>query len=273
MRALGCNSGAILGNDKLQNMELVAKVGFTKTFITWDDGVDMAPYLRCAKDCGIEIETLHSPFGKMNTLWDENDPEGDLYTEKLRRCIWAAADGGVPYVIMHTTIGNTAPLTSNIGLVRFGKLVREAEKTGVKLAFENLEFIRHLALLLDTFDSPNVGFCYDLGHEHCYTPGLRMMPLFGKRLFCTHIHDNLGMGREKNVSYRDDLHRIPFEGNVDFARDCREIAASGFTGTLMLELDNRKDYGFYNGMEPLAFYRKAYAAAERLRDMTDGKKE
>lgn len=272
MRSLGCGSRSFAGRDALQNMEMIAKAGFTATFVSWDDGTDLAPFARRAKDCGLVLETLHAPFDGINALWEENGAEGDLFTETLRRCIWAAAEYGVSTVVLHTTYGNTAPLTSNIGLVRFGKLVREAEKNGVKIALENLEFVRHLALLLDTCDSPNLGFCYDAGHEHCYTPGLRMLPQFGSRLFCTHLHDNLGLGKTKTVSPSDDLHRVPFDGNVDFPRACREIAATGFAGTLMLEIGRNAD-GFYDGVEPLAYYEKAYAAAVKLRGLTDGGKE
>ncbi|MBR5553014.1 MAG: sugar phosphate isomerase/epimerase [Clostridia bacterium] len=269
MRKLGCNASALLGNDIPANMECIKAAGFDCTFISWNDGADIDGYMKKAASIGLAVETFHAPFDKMNSMWEES-VDGDEYTELLRRCIKAAGHYDVPYVIMHTTIGRIVPKTSPIGLLRYHKLIVEAEKQGVKLAFENLEYVRHLELILDYFKSENVGFCYDVGHEHCYTPGIKYMPIFGDRLFCTHIHDNLGLAPTKDVDYRDDLHRIPFDGNIDYDAVCRGIKQSGYKGSLMLEISNRTPYLFYDGLSPMQFYTKAYEAAQKLRALCDG---
>lgn len=269
MRKLGCSASALLGNSIEQNMECIKNAGFDCTFFSWDEGVDAESYIKKANSIGLEVETLHAPFGSMNSMWEEGEA-GDIYTEVLRKCIQTAASFNVPYVIMHTTIGRVPPKTSAIGLMRYKKLIVEAEKSGVKLAFENLEFVRHLELILDYFKSDNVGFCYDVGHENCYTPGIRYLPIFGDRLFCTHIHDNTGLAPTKDVDYRDDLHKIPFDGTIDFEKVCKGIKECGFEGTLMLELSNRTPYCFYNDLTPESFYEKAYNAALKLRRLCDG---
>ena len=171
---------------------------------------------------------------------------------------------------MHTTVSSSAPKTSHIALTRYRKLVMEAEKQGVKLAFENLEFIRHLSLILYTFRSENVGFCYDVGHEVCYTPGLKYLPLFGDRLFCTHIHDNDGFPEDKVVDHKSDHHKIPFDGSIDFEKVCKDIKDCGFKGSLMLEVSSHEPYNFYKDLTPEQFYGKAYEAAVKLRNLTDG---
>ncbi len=270
MRRLGCIASAGFGKSALENMEIIKNAGFDSTFISWEDGTELDEYVRQSERTGLAIETLHAPFYGMNDFWSDADNKGDLFCEKLRRCIWEASRVGVKYVILHTTYTNRAPLTSNMGLVRFGKLVCEAEKKGVYLAFENLEFARHLALVLDTFKSDHVGFCYDTGHEYAYTPGIRYLPMFGERFFCTHIHDNLGLGKTKDVNYLDDLHRLPFDGSIDFEEVCRNIKKTGFTGTLMLEVMNKQPYDFYGSLSAEEFYGKAFDAAKKLRTMTDG---
>jgi len=270
MRKLGCYVWEQLGNSLTENMIEIKNAGFDSTFFSWRKDTDTESYMRVANEIGLCVETLHAPFDQINTLWEEGE-DGDRFTEVLRRCIKTAGFYGVPYVIMHTTAGRIVPKTSHIGLLRFGKLVLEAEKCGVKLAFENLEFVRHLSLVLDYFkSSPNVGFCYDVGHEHCYSPGIKYMPLFGDRLFCTHIHDNLGLAPTKDVDYRDDLHKIPFDGNIDYEKVCTSIGNSGFEGTLMLEVCNCNRYSFYGELSPAQFYAKAYDAATKLRILTDG---
>lgn len=269
MRKLGCNASSLLGNSIEKNMELIKKAGFDCTFLVWEEELDLDKIVAHAKNIGLEIETLHAPFLEINSLWEEGT-DGDYYTEKLRLCIKAAAKYNISYVIMHTTVTTVVPKTSHIALMRFGKLVREAEKQGVKLAFENLEYIRHLSLILHTFKSENVGFCYDVGHEVCYTPGLRYLPLFGDRLFCTHIHDNEGFPADKVVDYKSDLHKIPFDGSINFEHICKELKKCAYKGSLMLEVSNREPYHFYNDLTPEQFYEKAYAAAVKLRKLTDG---
>lgn len=268
MRKLGCSAEALLGNDIFENLELIKKAGFDSTFFYWDDDVDIEKYIEKANSLGLEVESLHAPFSQVNSVWLEGD-EGDVYVEKIRRAIKTAAKFEIPVVVLHTSSGNDVPKTSPIGLLRHKKLIIEAERRGVKLAFENTRIIRHLSLLLEYFKSENVGFCYDVGHEKCYTPGYRFMPLFADRTFVTHIHDNYGLGESKEISYNDDLHRIPFDCSVDFNRVCKDIKENGYKGSLMLEVNNREPYRYYKDLTPEQFYAKAYAAAVKLREMVD----
>ncbi len=271
MRKLGINAQDLLGNDIFKNMELIKKAGFQSVFFYWDDDTDIEKYMEKANELGLEVEALHAPFNTVNTVWVEGD-DGDVYTEKMRRCIITAAKYNIPVVILHTSSGNEVPKTSPIGLLRHKKLIIEAERRGVKIAFENTRIIRHLSLLLEYYKSENVGFCYDTGHEKCYTPGYRFMPLFGNRTIFTHIHDNKGLAETKDISARDDLHRIPFDGIIDFERVCKEIRESGYQGTLTLEVNNREPYCYYKDLTAEEFYKKAFAAAEKLRAMIDGGK-
>ncbi len=264
MHKLGCYAGAISDNDIFNNLSLIKKVGFDSTFLSWDDGVDIDECVDFANKLGLKIESLHAPKDTANDIWEVGD-DGDKYTEKLRRCIKAAAKFNIPIVVLHTTTGINVPKTSPIGLLRFKKLIIEAERQGVKLAFENIKIIRNLSVILEYFKNDNVGLCYDCGHENCFTPGFRFMKLFGDRAFCTHIHDNYGLGDSKEVNNRDDLHRIPFECSIDFKRVCDDIKQSGYKGTLMLEIK----YSKAEANTPEDFFKKAYNAAIQLRDMAE----
>ena len=102
---------------------------------------------------------------------------------------------------------------------------------GVQIAFENQRKLANIAWTFEEIeDAPNVGFCWDTGHENCFTPGRQYMPLFGKKLICTHIHDNNGV-------FDHDEHLLPFDGKLDFVRAARQIRESGFTGALVLEVE------------------------------------
>ncbi len=270
MRKLGMNVPAAFSGDLLDKMSIIKETGFDTCFLGWSINTDVSAFKRHADGIGLEIETIHAPFNKMNAMWDETTNEGDYFTEELKKCIRDAGSNGIPYVVMHTSFTNVAPISSRMGLTRFEKLIIEAEKCGVKLAFENLEFPRLMALILDYFKCDTAGFCYDIGHEACYTPGLKFLPMFGDRLLCTHIHDNSGLGAEKDTNYRDDHHKIPFDGSIDFEAVCKDIKKSGYTGSLMLEVTNRKDLNLYGDISFEEFAKKAYDSAVRLRKLTDG---
>ncbi len=268
MRKLGMCVPKVFGGDNFDKMSIIRDTGFDTSFFGWYPELNYSALKKHGDAIGLEIETLHAPFGKANSLWDENTNEGDYFIEELKKCILDAGNNGIPYVIIHVSIGNDAPISSRIGLARFEKLVVEAEKCGVKLAFENLEFPRLTALILDYFKCDTVGFCYDTGHENCFTPGYKFLPMFGNRLFCTHFHDNLS-NRIGEEYYRNDLHRIPFDGRIDFESICKDIKNTGYSGSLMLEAAP-KDFNYYGDISFKEFVDKAYNAALRLRKLTDG---
>ena len=273
MRKLGCVAAELSGNTVTENMELIKKVGFYATSVFYKDTskyIDIEEWTEKSEELNLKIESVHAPYNDVNSIWQIGD-EGDDYTEKIRGIIKQAAKCSIPTVILHSAAGTVPPKTSAIGLLRFKKLIIESEKCGVKLAIENKEIVRHLGLLMDYFKDSNIGFCYNCGHERCFTPGFRFMPLFGERTLCVNLNDNFGLAKSKDVNYRDDLHQIPFDGNSDFIKICGYIKESGFKGTLMIDASIRSSHDFYSGLSAEDFYKKAYEAALKLRRLIDGK--
>ena len=121
-----------------------------------------------------------------------------------------------------------------------------------------------------------VGFCWDTGHNNCYTPDIDMMALYGDRLICTHINDNLGIVEHPPaITWHDDVHYMPFDGTVDWNAAAARIRAAGYSGTLTLELTSKKKVPQnpdtrYERMSFEEFVRESYAAAERFAAMCDG---
>ena len=100
---------------------------------------------------------------------------------------------------------------------------------------------------------PEARFCWDVGHEACYTYGMEFMPLFGKRIAAVHIHDNTGI-------YDEDMHWLPYEGEINMDKAARHFADSPYEGSVMLEVTN--DTAGVDDIE--IFYKKAYEAASRF---------
>ena len=154
----------------------------------------------------------------------------------------------------------TPPSITDTGRARFARLVDYAAAKNVKIAFENQRMLANLAWAMEAFPGDPVGFCWDCGHEFCFTPGRHYMPLFGNRLLCTHIHDNTGV-------FNEDSHFLPYDGTGNFDAVADALRQSGYTGSLMLEMVNRERY---SELDPHAFLEQAYSAADRLRTAIDG---
>ena len=146
--------------------------------------------------------------------------------------------------------------------VRQRELAELLKKKGIRLAFENQRLLYNLAWILEVCrDEETVAFCWDAGHEGCFTPGREYMPLFSDRLIALHLHDNRGV-------YNADDHMLPLDGMLDYGRITRQIRESGYTGTMMLEVFAKE--AFYGGVSPEEFLARAARAAKELIKRTDG---
>ncbi len=94
------------------------------------------------------------------------------------------------------------------------ELLPVAREHGIVLALENGSEPRlrleQLVALADEFDCPEVGFCFDTGHAHCYSGGVEpTLELMARRIVTLHVHDNYG-------SFDD--HNPPGGGTIDWKK-------------------------------------------------------
>ena len=185
--------------------------------------------------------------------------------EKMKESIDRASNNGIEGVVVHVSSGWNAPAVNDLGLARYDELVLYAREKGVKLVFENLRVTGNLAYLVDRYEKlPNVMFCYDCGHEHCYTKTVRWMNIFTTRLFCTHIHDNPGRPDDDKVNDFD-LHLLPFDGTCDYARMMHDLDKYGYSGRLTLEVF--QSIGSYADLSAEKFLETCYERIEKISRM------
>ncbi len=153
----------------------------------------------------------------------------------------------------------------------FSVVVDEAERLGVKIAFENTEGEEYLAYLMEVFkDRECVGFCWDTGHEMCYNHSTDMMALYGDRILCTHLNDNLGIKYfNGEIIFLDDLHLLPFDGVADWDDIVFRLNKYGFNDMLTFELNtiskpDRTENDFYGRMKINDYLTEAYKRACRV---------
>ena len=264
MRKLGINYGAERpeGMSDEARLARLNEYGFGAIFtgIGNPATIDaLAPKVRAA---GIDYDFIHAPFDKINDIWKQGDA-GEEMLNRLVVTVETCARNDIPVVVIHLSSGERAPFVNDCGTDRFDRLVKRAGELGVQVAIENQRKLGNIAALLERYEGEkHVGFCWDNGHEKCFTPGREYMPLFGNRLICLHIHDNRGF-------YNDDVHYLPFDGVIDFAHVAEQIRASGYKGSLMLETMGRSR-DLYAGLTDVDFLKRAYMQANRLRTMIDG---
>ncbi len=260
--------GILLSTDS-SNLELIpaaARIGFDCFFTGYDDNVyaDIAEWKKAAQAHGMEYETLHAPFSNVNSIWREG-ADGDEYAKMVCRCIDCASENNIGKIIMHLTHGGIAPPVSKIGFDRIEMLIRYAERKNVIIAFENVANPAYVGYVLDKFDSPMAGFCFDCGHQHCMTPMVDVLSMNGSRLVCTHINDNIGVTASPEKWNSDDVHWLPFDGNINYKAICNKLNELHYDGPLTLELTYKAPNKTYHmDMTRIEFMEEAYKRAVKL---------
>lgn len=241
-----------------ERYRMMKRVGFDTTFIWWgDEYADIdgpkEDHPEIARRNGLHIENVHLPFENANELWiDSLEADAVIkgYTLGIEKC----ADCNIPTAVLHLTSGNNPPAFSAIGLDRIKRLVELAERKAVNIALENLRKPEYLDFIFSNVQSERLGFCYDSGHENCFTKGTDMLAQYGSKLMALHLHDNDG-------TY--DQHRIPGEGKIDWNLVSRKIKATGYGGAIALEVTN--EFSQYRGKEtPEEFLQRAYEAVTTI---------
>lgn len=267
MRLLGVNTTySAFGITLDENLEIIKDAGFDCVFSTFARDFPVRAAVKKAESLGLKYETLHAPFGRcglrenLNSMWlcGEN---GDEYLKLLFECVDACSHNGIEKCVLHNAVSELPPPVSDVGKSRFKRLFDYAESKNVHMAVENLESTEHLSCLMDMAGGFH-GFCWDCGHNLCYTPFDDIPALYGNRMICTHVDDNRGITRPGVIHYTDDLHLMPFDGSLDWSWYCEKIKGCGYAGPLTLELK-----GDYTHLGAEGFYREAYKRVLKLCEM------
>ena len=226
--------------------------GLDAFFTRYDSRV--REYREVADKLGLIYQSVHAPNYQTEKFWDSRETARPAIAEWIQ-CVndCAAAYRG---------IGTTQEVTQE-RIDNFRYVVDAAAEKNVTVAFENTEGSEYLTVLLEAFaDYPNVGFCWDTGHELCYYRGEDMTRNRGHRMICTHLNDNLGCrtGNE-TISAADDLHLLPFDGVADWQSIANRLNKWNYQGILTFEL---KKTAYYQHMTFDEYLQEACARIRRV---------
>ena len=258
----GINLFCYDGLDINRQIELMQENDFAHTFIMADNPLLDGSLIDKVKRAGITFDTLHAPFYGINDIWKPGIDGGEML-RRLIECVHKCADFDIPVAVVHLSSGKPAPIISDVGNNRFARLIEKAREKNITLAFENQRFVANLASVIEQHN--DVGFCWDVGHEGCFTKGIHFMNLFGSRLTAVHLHDN------HPLPYEDE-HLIPFDGVCDYEFIAETLAHYNFSGTVMLELF-RSESDKYKSTTAEEYYSRAGAAAKKIVRLIESKKQ
>lgn len=238
---LGIIADCLPGVADIDALEKIRNAGFDMIFTCETDPAVVCKMREKCDRLGLTIDFLHAPFDFINNFWLPGLAYRDL-RNAIYSSIDAASAAGVPAVVCHVSSGWFPPQLCDVGFEHFDALVDYALSKNVKVAFENLRKVGNLAAIMERYEKiPEVGFCYDCGHEHCYTETVHFLELYGDRVFCTHIHDN--HGRSKDDYWGDpDEHLMPFDGDIDYVDMMKRLRQTSYGGALTLEIDQKGPY-------------------------------
>ena len=268
-RKLGIVCDCIKGNNPIDTLDYLKGVGFECFFSDVYDIKTVSALQNKAVKLGLEYQFIHSPYSPINGMWTEG--EGYLETvNAVKECLSNASECGIPGVILHVSSGWTPPPMCELGFKRFDELVDFAVKKGVCIAFENLRKPEYLQEILNRYSGVEQAvFCYDCGHEHCFSPEVPIMDKFGHRIKFTHFHDNFGKNSPA-PNGNTDLHLLPFDGDCDYQWVIDKLDEFNYTGSIMLEtFDAPHGHGgMCSSLKGKAFLEEAYKRATKLNGLS-----
>ena len=198
---------------------------------------------------GISVEQSHAPFNRYGSYATNEE-----FMSRFSASFECARILGAKYMVVHADelhpLGDIWDVDEHIrrNVEYLTPYAEYCRKNGMIMAIENLfedktwrvpqvegksrftSRIEEQIGLIDAFHDSSVAACWDFGHACCsfgkddMTSALRQL---GNRLVCTHVHDN---------NYRQDMHLVPFFGEIDWKAQMRTLKEISYNGKLSFEL-------------------------------------
>ena len=236
-----------------ERYKLIRKAGFDSVMLWWSDrfgrGEGYQEDVHLARNAGLFVENIHAPVHEQNAL-PEDTPEGNSVFQSYLQCVKDCGQYGIPTLVIHLP-DDKHPLGA-LGMNRLEALLAEAEEKTVNVAFENLNNLGNLSLVLDRF--PSAGFCYDSCHHINFAPDADLLKQYVCRLTALHLQDNGGTHNQ---------HQLPLDGKIDWQNVMQKIARTDYRGATSLEPMNW-DYAHLSIQQ---FLELAYQRAKEIDEL------
>lgn len=238
-----------------ERYRLIKNAGFDCVMLWWSDkfgrGDGYQEDVSLARNAGLFIENIHAPVHEQNHLSSDN-LEGDSVFNTYLQCVMDCYKYDISTMVIH--LPNDEHPINNLGMKRLENIIGKAEENNIRVGFENLNNVCNLSLVLNTFKSDNVGFCYDSCHHINYAPNDDLLNLYRSRLVALHLHDNGG---------KHNQHQLPFDGSIDWGHIMKKLSITGYQGATSLEPMNWD----YEHLSIQQFLELAYQRAKKIDEL------
>lgn len=145
----------------LEVIDIIKKTGFEAISPEWEPNVNLKEIVDYARSVGLEVQSLHAPYTSSHHMWESDPALSQPALQLLLDSLKSAAENNIPILVVHTWIGFVYTMKPNAdGFANYDRLVEEAAKVGVKIAFENTEGDEFLHALMEHYKgNDTVGFC------------------------------------------------------------------------------------------------------------------
>jgi sugar phosphate isomerase/epimerase len=216
--------------------EGVTAVEFGPPFLLQEDERAFLSAADRYRAAGIRFYACHAPFddsAELSQLEDEARLNAiDIHVKSLER----AALGGVECLVIHPgrrCAEDEISARRDRLYASLEALVPAARGAGVRLALENMlpahvgSESPDLRRIVDHFDSPYLGVCFDTGHAHVNAEGVNAaFETLRERIISFHLADNDG---------HKDQHSQPPYGSIDWNTFVPACRAMGFEAPATVE--------------------------------------
>lgn len=195
---------------------------------------EVAQISRWMDEFGLSVLNLHASAGQEKVWGDLREYVRLSGVDLVMNRIQMAADLHSDVVILHIP---NPPDGENSLDSEFAQqcyrsmdtLTEFARSCNVRIALENMSWDNYLLLdaMLSRYSPDVLGFCFDCGHANMGTIGLKELEHRKERLIAVHLHDNNG---------KDDQHKIPYTGTINWEHLMKIIAASPYRAGINLEV-------------------------------------
>jgi sugar phosphate isomerase/epimerase len=230
--------------------ELAADLGYDGVEVmVWVDPVSQnVPELRrWSRNTGVPVLSVHSPSLLITQRVWSPDP-----VVRLRRSVEAALDLEARTVVVHPPFRWQRRYGD-----AFADLIAELEdSSGIEIAVENMFKVRppggkrdaRMSAFRPSIDPTDVGYRHytlDLSHSAAaQMDALELADRMGAGLTHLHLADGTGVPKDE--------HLVPGRGGQPCAELLEKLAASGYTGQIVLEVNTRRAASPAHRMKDLA---------------------
>ena len=247
---VGLSSASVWPQPARAAFEMSADLGFDGVEVmVWADAVsqDVQALSRLSQQHGVPVLAVHAPCLLITQRVWSPEPE-----ERLRKAVVVAEELGASTVVVHPPFRWQRRYAD-----AFSELVEELEDTsGIKVAVENMFPLRPpnslnrlragrvqggrtnsgLSAFKPSPDPTDVGFrnyTLDLSHAAAaHVDAIELLKRMRDGLAHVHLADGTGAARDE--------HLLPGQGNQPCAEVCEALAADGYDGSVVLEVNTRK---------------------------------